>query len=181
MLPLLPLTLLWLRSSRPLLSSRLIWQSSRHDRQLFSSRCLRECFPCFRLFRTDRTLCSSSFWQTGLRAPGLHDSHSSAYRCLDPSCSVCTPFSSSVRCCTSNSGRTPTTFIRSFFLSDPTSHPGLIVVGYQLRQCSAANATSSCYYYCCCGGVYDLFSSCSTASVRVSTSSSFYDRSWIRD
>ena len=27
-----------------------------------SSRCPRECSPCFRLFRTDRTLCSGSFW-----------------------------------------------------------------------------------------------------------------------
>jgi hypothetical protein len=62
----LPLTLLWLRSSSLLLSSRIIWQPSRHDRQRSSSRCPRGCYPCFRLFRTDRTLCSSSFWQTRL-------------------------------------------------------------------------------------------------------------------
>jgi hypothetical protein len=55
---LLPLTLLLLRSSRPLLSSRLIWQPSRPVKQRFNSRCLRECYLCFRLFRTDRILCS---------------------------------------------------------------------------------------------------------------------------
>jgi hypothetical protein len=60
LLPLLPLTLLLLRSSRPLLSSRLTWQWS-------SSRCPRESYRCFRLFSTDRILCSNSFWQTGLR------------------------------------------------------------------------------------------------------------------
>jgi hypothetical protein len=56
-----PLTLLLLRSSRPLLSSRLTWQPSRPVRQQFSSRCPRECYRCFRLFRTDMILCSNSF------------------------------------------------------------------------------------------------------------------------
>jgi hypothetical protein len=56
--------------------------------------------------------------------------------------------------------------------------------GHQLRQPSAASATSYCCYHYRCGGVYDFFgsgSSCSAALVRVSTSSSFYGRSWIRD
>jgi hypothetical protein len=60
-LPLLPLTLLWLRYSSPLHSSRLIWQPSRLDRQRSSSRCLSGCYLCFRRFRTIRTLCSSDF------------------------------------------------------------------------------------------------------------------------
>jgi hypothetical protein len=52
--------------------------------------------------------------------------------------------------------------------------------GYQLHQCSATSATSACCYHCCCGGVCYHFSSSnsySIASVRVSTSSSFYGRS----
>jgi hypothetical protein len=40
-------------------------------------------------------------------ALGLHDSHSSAYRCSAPSCLVCTSSSSSGSGCASNSGRTP--------------------------------------------------------------------------
>jgi hypothetical protein len=65
-LPLLPLILPWLRYSSPLLSSRLIWQPSRLDRQQSISRCPNRCYPCFRPFRTIRTLCSSSFWQIEL-------------------------------------------------------------------------------------------------------------------
>jgi hypothetical protein len=59
-LPLLSLTLLLLRSSRPLHNSRLTWQWS-------SNRCPRECSQCFRLFRTDMILCSSNFSKTGLK------------------------------------------------------------------------------------------------------------------
>jgi hypothetical protein len=50
-----------------LLSSRLTWQPSRPVRQRFRSRCLRECYRCFRLFGTYKILYSSNFWQTGLR------------------------------------------------------------------------------------------------------------------
>jgi hypothetical protein len=113
-------------------------------------------------------------------APGLHDSHSSAYRCSASSCSVCTPTSSLGSDCASHSGRTPSSFVWSFFLSAPARLPGLLIAGHQLRQCSAASATSSCCYHCCYGGVCDLFSSGSSysaASVQVSTSSSFYGRS----
>jgi hypothetical protein len=67
LLPLLPLTLLLLRSSRHLLSSRLTWQPSRPVRQRPTSSCPRECSRCFRQFRTDRILYSSSFFRTGLR------------------------------------------------------------------------------------------------------------------
>jgi hypothetical protein len=69
--------------------------------------------------------------------------------------------------------------------------PWIFVAGHQLRQCSAASATSACCYHCCCGDARDHFSSdsfCSAASVRVSTSSSFsswrlpfcYDRDRMR-
>jgi hypothetical protein len=117
-------------------------------------------------------------------APGIYDPHSSAYQCLASSCSVCTSSSSSGHCCTSDSGRTHTTFVWSFSLTASAGHPGLLVAGYQLLHCLVVSATSACCYHCCCGGVYDHFSSdssCSAASVRFSTSSSFYDRSWIRD
>jgi hypothetical protein len=73
----------------------------------------------------------------------------------------------------------------SFFLSAPAGHPGFHVAGLQLRLPSAVSATSFCCSHYCCGGVCDHFfgfgSSSSAASVRVSTSSSFYSRSWIRD
>jgi hypothetical protein len=62
LLPLLELTLLWLRYFSHLLSSRLFWQPSRINRQRSNSRCPRGCSPCFRRFRTDRTLYSSNFW-----------------------------------------------------------------------------------------------------------------------
>jgi hypothetical protein len=58
---------------------------------------------------------------------------------------------------------------------------GVHVTGSQLCLPSAASATNICCYHYCCGSICDLFcsgSSCSAASVRVSTSSS---RSWIRD
>jgi hypothetical protein len=67
LLPLLPLTLLLLRSSRHLLSSRLTLQSSRPVRQRPTNSCLRECSRCFRQFRTGRILYNSSFFRTGLR------------------------------------------------------------------------------------------------------------------
>jgi hypothetical protein len=59
---LLPLTLLWLLYFTLLHSSRLFWQPSRLVRQRSSSRCLRGCSLCFRQFKSDMTLCSSSFW-----------------------------------------------------------------------------------------------------------------------
>jgi hypothetical protein len=80
--------------------------------------------------------------------------------------------------------KTPSSFSWSFYLSAPVGHPGFLITGHQLRQHSAASATSSYCYHYCCGDVYDLFSSdssCSASAVRVSTSSSFYGRSWIRD
>jgi hypothetical protein len=68
LLSLLRLTLLWLLSFRLLRSSRLLWCPSRLDwqlsklvRQRSSSRCPRGCFHYFRLFKTGRTLFSSSF------------------------------------------------------------------------------------------------------------------------
>jgi hypothetical protein len=93
------------------------------------------------------------------------------------------PSSSSGNDYASHSARTPSSFVWSFFLSVPAGHSGLLVAGHQLCQCSTASATSSYCYHCCCGGGCDLFSSgssCNAASVRVSTSSSFYGRSWIR-
>jgi hypothetical protein len=78
----------------------------------------------------------------------------------------------------------PSFFSWSFFLSAPAGHPGFHVTGLQLRLPSAASATNFCYSHCCYGGVCDHFrsgSSCSAALVQVSTSSSFYSRSWIRD
>jgi hypothetical protein len=95
-----------------------------------------------------------------------------------------TTSSASGSCCASDSVRTPSSFCWSFFLSAPAGHPGFHVTGSQLRLPSAASATSFCCYHYCCDGVYDHFSSgsfCSATSVRVSTSSSFYCRSWIRD
>jgi hypothetical protein len=59
-LPLQLLTLLWPLFFSHLLSSRLIWQQSRPDRQLFSRICPCGCSQCFRLFRTARTPISSS-------------------------------------------------------------------------------------------------------------------------
>jgi hypothetical protein len=97
-----------------------------------------------------------------------HDSHASAYRCSDSPSSVSTASTSSGCYCASHSGRIPSSYSRSFFLSAPAGHPGFLVTGHQLRQHSAASATSSCCYHCYCGGVCDLFSSgssCSAASV----------------
>jgi hypothetical protein len=68
LLPLLLLTLLLLRFSRHLLSSRLTWQSSRPARQQPISSCPRGCSRCFKQYRTDRILFSSSFFRIGLRA-----------------------------------------------------------------------------------------------------------------
>jgi hypothetical protein len=68
LLPLLLLTLLWLRFSRHLLSSRLTWQPSRPARQQPISSCPRGCSRCFRPYRTGRIPFSSSFFRIGLRA-----------------------------------------------------------------------------------------------------------------
>jgi hypothetical protein len=116
------------------------------------------------------------------RAPGIHDTYPSAHRCLAPSSLLCSSSNSSGSCCTSSSGRTPTSLVLSF--SAPASRLGLLVTGLRNRQHSAASATSACCYHYCYGGVRDCTSSggsCITAFVRVSTCSSFYCRSWIRD
>jgi hypothetical protein len=42
------------------------------------------------------------------------------------------PPSSLGRCCASPSSRTPSSFVWSFFLSAPASHPGFLVAGHQL-------------------------------------------------
>jgi hypothetical protein len=52
----LAIDLLLLRSSRLLLSSRLTWQPSRPVRQRSSNRCPRECYRCFKRFRTGSIL-----------------------------------------------------------------------------------------------------------------------------
>jgi hypothetical protein len=76
----------------------------------------------------------------------------------------------------------PYSFCWSF--STPAGHFGFHLSGSQLCLPTAASATSICCYHYCCGSICDLFcsgNSCSAASVRVSTSSNFYCRSWIRD
>jgi hypothetical protein len=81
-------------------------------------------------------------------------------------------------------GGPPASSFWSFSLSAPAGHSGFLITRHRTRWCSAASATSACYYHCCCGGVRDCTSSSGSfiaASVRVSTSSSFYYRSWIRD
>jgi hypothetical protein len=115
---------------------------------------------------------------------GIHGSYATALWCLGSSSSVCTTFSALGCCCASDSVRTPSSFCWSFFLSAPASHPGFHITGSQLCLPSATSATSFCCYHYCCDSICDHFSSgsfCSAASVRVSTSSSFYSRSWIRD
>jgi hypothetical protein len=67
LLPLLPLTVLLLRFSRHLLSSRLTWQPSRPARQQPISSYPRGCSRCFRPYRTGRILFSNSFFRIGLR------------------------------------------------------------------------------------------------------------------
>jgi hypothetical protein len=56
------------------------------------------------------------------------------------------PPTSSGSCCASYSARTPSSYSWSFFLSALASHPGFHVTGHQLRQHSAASATSFCCY-----------------------------------
>jgi hypothetical protein len=71
-----------------------------------------------------------------------------------------------------------------WYFSAPAGHFGVHLSGSQLCLPAAASATSICYYHYCCGSICDHFcsgSSCSAAPVRVSTSSNFYRRSWIRD
>jgi hypothetical protein len=114
---------------------------------------------------------------------GIHGSYATAFWCLSSSGSVCSTSSASRSCCASDSVRTPCSYCWSFF-SAPAGHSGFHVTGSQLCLPSAASATSICCYHYCCGSICDHFcsgSSCSAASVRVSTSSSFYSRSWIRD
>ena len=165
-----------LRFSSLSLSSRLTWQPSRPGYP-------RGCSRCFRLYRTDMILFSSSYSRIGLRAghswllcysilvsrfPRFSLHHLLRFRLL-----LCQRFS-----------QDPSSFCWSFFLSAPVGHPGFHVTGSQLCLPSAASATSFCCYHFCCGSICDHFSSgsfCSAASVRVSTSSSFYSRSWIRD
>jgi hypothetical protein len=177
MLPLLPLrllTLLLLRFSSLSLSSRLTWQPSRPGYA-------RGCSRCFRPYRTGRILFSSSFFRIGLRA-----GHSwlLCYRILVsrfPRFSLHHLLRFRLLLC-QRSVRTPSSFCWSFFLSAPTGHPGFHVTGSHLRLPSAASATSFCCHHYCCGSVCDHFSSGSfyiAASIRVSTSSSFYSRSWI--
>jgi hypothetical protein len=100
------LTLLWPLSFSLLRSSMLIWQQSRLNRQLSSSRCLNSCSPCFKLSKTVRTPFNSSSWQTG-RAPGTHDAYPSAHRCSAPTSAVYSSSSSSGCCRSRTSGRTP--------------------------------------------------------------------------
>jgi hypothetical protein len=179
LLPLLRLTLLLLRFSRHSLSSRLTWQPSRPARQQPISSYPRGCSQCFRPYRTGRIPFSSSFSRIGLRA-----GHSwllcYSIQCLGSPGSVCTTSSASGSCCACDSVGTPFSFCWSFFLSAPAGHPGFHVTGSQLCLPSAVSATSFCCYHYCCGSICDHFSSdsfCSAASVRVSSSSSFYSRS----
>jgi hypothetical protein len=170
-LPLLPLrllTLLLLRFSSLSLSSRLTWQPSRPGYP-------RGCSRCFRPYRTGRIRFSISY--------SSHGSYATAFWCLSFSGSVCSTSSASGTCCASDSVRTPSSFCWSFF-SAPAGHSCFHVTGSQLCLPSAASATIFCCYHSCCGSICDHFSSdssCSAASVRVSTSNSFYRRSRIRD
>jgi hypothetical protein len=191
---LLRLTLLWLLSFRLLRNSRLLWRPSRLDwqlsrlvrqlsrlvRQWSNSRCPRGCS----LFQTiqdtlqqqllaDRAehqaFMTHILQHTGVQIPPVQSAPPPALQMAvvpaiqaGPPLPTVGPSSSPLR---------PVTLV-------------FLIAGSQLRQHSAASATSSCCYHCCCGSVYDLFgsgSSCCVASVRVSTSSSFCDRSWIRD
>jgi hypothetical protein len=68
LLPLLLLTLRLLRFYKHSLSSRLTWQPSRPARQQPISSYPRGCSRCFRPYRTDMILFSSSFSRIGLRA-----------------------------------------------------------------------------------------------------------------
>jgi hypothetical protein len=118
------------------------------------------------------------------RAPSIHDAYFSAHRCSASSSVVCSTSGSSGCYCSTSSVRTPTPLVWSFYLSTQAGHLGLLDTGRRTRQRSAASATSDCCYHCCRGGVHDCSSSggsCTIAYIRVSTSSRFYYRSWIRD
>jgi hypothetical protein len=78
----------------------------------------------------------------------------------------------------------PVVWTPCWYLSALAGHFGVHLSGSQLCLSAAASATSICCYHYRCGSICDRFcsgSSCSAASIRVSTSSSFYRRSWIRD
>jgi hypothetical protein len=176
-LPLLPLRLLTLpllRFYSLSLNSRLTWQPSRPGYP-------RGCSRCSRPFRTDRIRFSSNYSRIGLRAghswPLCFSSLVSQFlrfsllHLLRFTLLLCQRFSLD-----------PCSYCWSF--SAPAGHSGVHVTGSQLCLPSAASATSICCYHYCCGSICDHFcsgSSCSAAYVRVSTSSSFYSRSWIRD
>jgi hypothetical protein len=118
------------------------------------------------------------------RALGVHDTYPLPHWCSAPSNTVYSSSSSSDIYRTSSSGRTPTSLVWSFSFSTLAGHFGLLITGHQNRQRSATSATNTCCYHCCCGGVHDCTSSggsCIAAFVRVSTCSSFYSKSWIRE
>jgi hypothetical protein len=146
---------------------QLFWPTWQPSRPGYPRRCSR----CFRACRTGRMHFSSSYFRIGLR--------------VGHSWPLCFSILVSQHLLASRSSGA-IDFVRTpcWYLSAPAGHFGVHLSGSQLCLSAAASATSICYYHYRCGSICDRFcsgSSRSAASVRVSTSSSFYRRSWIQD